>query len=153
MYLDVDYFTPMIFIAVALVCLLAALPLVLHALGRWLRFRRGRPGYRTYAHKRSIRTEAIVGGVLIVATAALAGSGVAGLATARENFQANILRAYPEVESIEAYAWNGSWATVDVVMTSGERHTGRQATVLEDGSPRLDLPETSGGSDDGDGDG
>lgn len=145
MYLDVDYLTPMLQLAVALLCLLAALPLCLHALARWIRFRREAEGRRTYALLSSIRIEAVVGGALVAATAVFAGLGFTGLATAGENLRTNIHRAYPEVESIESYAWNGSTAVVDVVMVSGERHDGRHVEILDDGAPLLDLPRDDAG--------
>ncbi|MCO1338047.1 hypothetical protein BJH93_03935 [Kocuria polaris] len=140
MYLDVDYLTPMLQVSAAVLCLLAAMPLGLHALARWIAFRRLDPARRTYAFRSSIRNEAVTGGVLFVAAATFAGLGLAGLATAEENLRANILWAYPEVDAIEAYAWNGSSAIVDVVMTSGERHTSRQVDILIDGTPHLELP-------------
>ncbi|WP_102157786.1 hypothetical protein [Zhihengliuella halotolerans] len=141
MYLDVDYLTPMLQVSVAILCVLAALPLCLHALARWIRFRREAEGRRTYALRSSIRIEAVVGGALVAATVVFAGFGLAGLTTAGENLQRNIHRAYPDVETIESYAWNGSAAVVDVVMTTGERHVSRQVTILADGRPLLDLPQ------------
>ncbi|GAB3651617.1 hypothetical protein GCM10027591_08980 [Zhihengliuella somnathii] len=150
MYTQVDYLTPMLQTGAGLIGLLFALPLLFHVVVRWVRYRRDARGLRTYQRRASLWTEALVGGGFLVFAAVMGGLGWLGLGRADEAMIANIHRAYPEIQSIESYAWTGSDALVDVVMVDGRTYSdvrvGRRAT----GEPVIDL---NGPSDDREGDG
>lgn len=150
MYTQVDYLTPMLQLAAAVVCALVGLPLTVHVLLRWRRYRRDARGLRTYQRRSSLRVQASVAGVFLAAALITGGLGWAGLGTAQDSLIANIQRAYPEVRSVEAYLWTGHDAVVDLVMQDGSRYSDVRVGVRESGEPVIDL---NGPSDDREGDG
>ncbi|MBG6083695.1 hypothetical protein [Zhihengliuella flava] len=149
MYTHVDYLTPMVQLGAAVVGLLVAVPLLVHVLLRWRRYRRDSRGLRTYQRRASLWTQAGVGAAALVLALVMVASGLVGLQRADEAMIANIHRAFPEVRSVESYSWTGADALVDLVMDDGRRYLGVRVSQQSSGEPQFDL---NGPSDDADGD-
>ncbi|GAA3692098.1 hypothetical protein GCM10022377_00530 [Zhihengliuella alba] len=138
MFTDVDYMTPMVLLACAVIVGLFGVPLLVHALFRWRVFKRAPEPLQTYARRRGLRVESLLGAALIVAGAALAAAGMAGLGRAEDAVVGNVLRAEPEVAAVEDYTWTGSHALVDLRMQDGSVHEDARVALLPDGEPRIE---------------
>ncbi|WP_309082028.1 hypothetical protein [Zhihengliuella sp.] len=138
MFTEVDYFTPMVLLACAVIVGLFGVPLVVHALFRWRAFRRDSESLQTYARRRSLGVESGLGAVLLLGGAALAVAGLMGLSRAEDAVVANILRADPSIGAVEDYRWTGAHALVDLRLTDGSVHEDVRVVIEDDGRPVIE---------------
>ncbi|PQZ96420.1 hypothetical protein CQ018_03985 [Arthrobacter sp. MYb227] len=121
MYLPVDFFTPLLYVAVAGIMVIFAFPMGVSAFFRWKKFRSDANGLQTYARRRDLRIQT---GISIACIAlALGASGIAlvGWQNSKSNLVTNIETRYA-VKDVKVTGWNGSWAQVTLLTDAGVEH-------------------------------
>lgn len=139
MYLPVDFLTPLLFVAAAVIFTLFAVPLGLGALVRWKKFRADADGLQTYARRRDLRIQsgvAIVGLALVLAASITA---AIGWNESSRNLSANVEARY-DVSDVAMTSWNGTWAEVDLVDGKGRPASGMEVFVGPENEPELSGP-------------
>src|SRR6185312_8034259 len=127
MYQPVDFASPQIHLAVAGIIVVFAIPMGIHALERWRKFRKDPPQQQTYARRRDMGIESGVAALGIIAALVLTGMFGAGWKQSEKNLVANVVMT----------GWNGSAALVDLVDANGVSATGIEVSFDAVGAPVL----------------
>lgn len=126
-YSEVDLYAALMWAGVSLIFFVFALPILIHAWIRKVKFKKLSNGYQTHALRKSIRIEGIVGlGVLAVGLYVVAVSWY-GFSTSWSNLEANIEQKYQPAE-LTINPYNGSWISADITLEDG---TSFNNTVVE----------------------
>lgn len=136
MYQPVDFATPQIQLAVAGIIVVFALPMGIHALVCWRRFRKDPPQQQTYARRRDVGIEAGVAVLGIITALVFTGMFSIGWKQSERNLEANIETRYT-VSDVVMTSWNGSSALVDLVDANGVGATGIEVSFDAVGAPVL----------------
>lgn len=136
MYQSVDFGTPLLYLAVAGVIVVFAIPLGIHALLRWRGYRKDSETRRTYVRRRDIGIETGVSGAGIIVALAFVAVCAVGWNQSEKNLVANIESRY-EVSDVRLASWNGSWATVELLDGNGVVAPGIEVSFDAVGAPVL----------------
>lgn len=121
MYLPVDFYTPLLYLAVVGILLVFALPLGISALFRWRKFRADADGLQTYARRKDLRIQSGLSISLVVLALAAATTALFGWQKSTNNLVSNVETRYA-VTDVRVTNWNGTWAQVDLVSDDGVKH-------------------------------
>lgn len=137
MYLPVDLFTPLLYVAGAGILFLFAIPLGISAFFRWRKFNADADGLQTYVRRRDLRIQTGVSiGCLVLTIAALVTSLI-GWQQSIGNLVTNIETKYA-VQDVKVTGWNGTWAQVDLVSDDGTIHTNLSVSINDIDEPLLE---------------
>jgi hypothetical protein len=136
MYQPVDFASPQIHLAVAGIIVVFAIPMGIHALVRWRKFRKDPPQQQTYARRRDVGIESGVAALGIIAALVFTGMFGAGWKQSEKNLVANVETRYV-VSDVVMTGWNGSAALVDLVDANGVAATGIEVSFDAVGAPVL----------------
>lgn len=136
-FLSVDFFLPMVGVGVALLMPFLGIPMLIHAKIRKTKFNKLPDGYQTFALRRAIRVEGILGiGALALMVVLCIGSWV-GYTTAKNNLTANIEQKY-EPTALSMSEYNGSWVNVDITLPDGTSFTNSRVDIQDGGEPFIE---------------
>ncbi|MBV1780554.1 hypothetical protein KRR55_15670 [Paeniglutamicibacter sp. ABSL32-1] len=135
----VDFATPQLYLAAAVILAVFAVPLAIHAYFRRRKFRRDTENLRTFARRRDIGVESGVAAAGIIAALVCAGVFGLGWKQSANNLVANVENRYA-VTDVVMTSWNGSWATVDLKDGKGLAATGIEVSFDAVGTPVLRDP-------------
>ncbi|MDO5744529.1 MAG: hypothetical protein Q4P23_08665, partial [Micrococcaceae bacterium] len=113
MYQPVDFATPQLYLAVAGVLAVFALPMGIHALLRRRKYRRSSPSSHSWAQRRDIGIESGIAALGLIGALVCVGVFGLGWKQSASNLVANIEARYA-VSDVAMTNWNGSSATVDL---------------------------------------
>lgn len=136
MYLPIDFLTPLLYVAGAVICAVFAIPLGISALVRWKKFRADADGLQTYARRKDLQVQsgvAIFGLVLVLAASITA---AVGWNESTRNLGTNVEARY-DVSDVTMTSWNGTWAVVDLVDGRGRPASGIEVLVGPEHEPEL----------------
>ncbi|QRQ77891.1 hypothetical protein [Glutamicibacter protophormiae] len=136
-YLNVDFGTPLIGVAVAGALLIATVPLLLHGWYRRKKFEQLPEGYQTYKLRSSIRTEVIAGGLGALLVVVLGIASAAGFASSARNLEANIERQYNPAQ-LSLGTFNGSWMSVGITLDDGTRFNDVPVEIRDGNEPFIE---------------
>lgn len=136
MYQPVDFATPQIILAVAVILTVFAFPLGMHALYRIRKYRKDTENSRTYVRRRDIGIESGLAGIgLMMVLLCVVIAGV-GWKSSAANLVANVQTRYV-VTDVSMTLWNGSTAKVDLTDANGIRGYGIDVSFDALGLPVL----------------
>ena len=136
MYQPVDFATPQIQLAVAGILAVFAIPMGIHALVRWRKFRKDPAQQQTYARRRDVGIESAVAAFGIIGALVFAGMFSIGWKQSEKHLEANVETRYV-VSDVVMTSWNGSTALVDLVDANGVAATGIEVSFDAVGAPVL----------------
>ncbi|WP_146755199.1 hypothetical protein [Arthrobacter sp. AQ5-05] len=136
MYQPVDFATPQIHLAVAGIIAVFAIPMGIHALVRWRKFRKDPAQQQTYARRRDVGIESGVAALGIIAALVFTGMFGSGWKQSERNLVANIETRYVASDVVMT-SWNGSAALADLVDANGVAATGIEVSFDAAGAPVL----------------
>lgn len=136
MYQPVDFGTPQLYLAVAAIIVVFAIPIGIHVLIRWRRYRKDSDTLKTYVRHRDMVIEAGVAGVGLIVALVLTGVFAVGWSTSEKNLVANVESRYA-VSEVQMGSWNGSWATIDLIDGNGVPASGIEVSFDAGGGPVL----------------
>lgn len=148
MYLPVDFLKPMIYLAIAGILILFAIPLGINVLVGRKKFAALADGLQTYARRRDLRIQTGVSIACIVFAAAAIATAASGWNHSSKNLTANIETRY-NVSDVNMLSWNGSWAVVDLINSNGQPVNGVDVVFDDDFEPSLQGPDFVGKTADG----
>lgn len=139
MYQPVDFGTPQIYLAVAVILAMFAVPIGIHALIRRRRFLKDPATLQTFARRRDLAVESGVAALgLALAVVCIFVAGI-GWKESERHLVANVETRYA-VTNVAMTSWNGSWATVDLTDGNGIEATGIEVSFDAEGAPVLRDP-------------
>ena len=121
MYLPVDFYTPLLYLAVVGILLVFSLPLGISAFFRRRKFLADAPGLQTYARRRDLRIQAGISMGLAVLAIAAGVTALIGWQQSMNNLVSNIQTRYA-VTDVKITNWNGTWAQANLVSDDGVKH-------------------------------
>lgn len=136
MYQPVDFATPQLYLAVAGVLAVFALPMGIHALLRRRKYRRSSPASRSWPQRRDIGIESGIAVLGLIGALVCVGLFGLGWKQSASNLVANIEARYA-VSDVAMTNWNGSSATVDLIDGKGLLAKGIEVSFNAVGAPVL----------------
>lgn len=136
MYQPVDFATPQLYLAVAGVLAVFALPMGIHALLRFRKYRKSNPSSRNWALRRDMGIESGLAAVGLIGALVCVGAFGLGWKQSANNLVENIQTRYI-VSDVVMTSWNGSSATVDLTDGNGRRAKGIEVSFDAVGAPLL----------------
>ena len=113
-----------------------ALPMGIHALVCWRRFRKDPPQQQAYARRRDVGIESGVAALGIITALVFTGMFGNGWKQSEKNLVVNIETRYV-VSDVVMTSWNGSSGLVDLVDANGVAATGIEVSFDAVGAPLL----------------
>ncbi|MET0978293.1 MAG: hypothetical protein ABWX63_05700 [Paeniglutamicibacter terrestris] len=142
MYQPVDFATPQIILAVAVILTVFAIPLGMHALYRLRKYRKDTENSRTYVRRRDIAIESSLAGIGLLMVLLCVVIAAVGWKSSAANLVANVQTRYV-VTDVSMTLWNGSTAKVDLTDANGVRGYGIDVSFDAVGLPVLGEPAAS----------
>lgn len=136
-FLTVNFALPMIGVGVALILLFLGIPLLIHSKIRQAKFSKLPDGYQTFALRRAIRFEGILGISALALMVVLCVGSWVGYGTAKSNLAANIEQKY-EPTALSMSEYNGAWVNVDITLPDGMSFTNTRVDIQDGGEPFIE---------------
>ena len=136
MYQPVDFTTPQIILAVAVILTVFSIPLGMHALYRLRKYRKDTENSRTYVRRRDIAIESSLAGIGLLMVLLCVVIAAVGWKSSAANLVANVQTRYV-VTDVSMTLWNGSTAKVDLTDANGVRGYGIDVSFDALGLPVL----------------
>lgn len=136
MYQPIDFVTPQILLAVAVILTVFAVPLGVHALYRLRKYRKDTENSRTYVRRRDIGIESGLAGFGLLLVLLCVVIAAVGWTSSAANLVANVQTRYM-VTDVSMTLWNGSTAKVDLTDANGIRGYGVDVSFDALGIPVL----------------
>ncbi|GAA5228307.1 hypothetical protein [Paeniglutamicibacter antarcticus] len=136
MYQPVDFVTPQLYLAVAGVLAVFALPMGIHALLRWRKYRKDNSSSQNWAQRRDLGIESGIAALGLIGALICVGAFGLGWKQSANNLVANIETRYA-VSDVAMTKWNGSSATVDLTDGTGLPAKGIEVSFNAVGAPLL----------------
>ena len=136
MYQPVYFATPQLQLAGAVVIAVFAIPMGIHALVRWRRFRKAPAQQQTFVRRRDVRIESGVAAAGIITALVFTGMFGLGWKQSQKNLEANVETRYA-VSEVEMTSWSGSAVLVDLTDANGIAATRIEVSFDAVGAPVL----------------